>query len=58
LGYDAQYGLEAYYRFGIGSFFRILPSVQLLRNRESELEIVLGLRLKISDDFARRFGPN
>ncbi len=58
LGYDAQYGLEAYYRFGIGSLFRILPSVQLLRNRESDLEIVLGLRLKISDDFARRFGPN
>ena len=58
LGYDEQYGLEAYYRFGIGRLFRILPSVQLLRNRESELEIVLGLRLKVSDDFARRFGSN
>jgi hypothetical protein len=58
LGYDAQYGLEAYYRFGIGGLFRILPSVQLLRNRERDLEIVLGLRLKVSDYFARRFGSS
>jgi hypothetical protein len=40
-------------RFKLGRFVRLGPSIQLLHNREDDLEIVLGFRLKASDDFAR-----
>jgi carbohydrate-selective porin OprB len=53
LGFNTQYGIESYWRFSIGNYLRISPSVQLLRNRDSDLEVVLGFRLKISDDFTR-----
>jgi carbohydrate-selective porin OprB len=53
LGFNTQYGIESYWRFSIGNYLRISPSVQLLRNHDSDLEVVLGFRLKISDDFTR-----
>ena len=55
LGFKDQYGIEAYYRFPIGRLFRILPSLQLLRNQNRETEWVVGLRMKISEDFAKYF---
>jgi len=56
LGYKDQFGIEAYYRFSVGRLFRILPSLQLLRNKNSDAEWVAGLRVKISEDFAKYFG--
>ena len=53
LGFNWQYGIESYWRFGIGNYLRVSPSVQLLQNRESDLEVVLGIRLKGSYDFTR-----
>jgi hypothetical protein len=53
LGFNTQYGVESYWRFNLNKYLRVSPSVQLLHNRDHDLEIVLGFRLKISDDFAR-----
>lgn len=58
LGYDKQYGLEAYYRFSVGRLFRVLPSLQVLRNRNGDTEWVAGIRLKLSEDFARYFATS
>lgn len=55
LGFSSQYGIEAFWKFGIGRLFRVTPSLQLLRNREDELEYVIGIRAKFSEDFARYF---
>ena len=55
LGFSRQYGIEAFWKFGIGRFFRVTPSLQLLRNRNDELEYVIGIRAKVSEDFARYF---
>lgn len=55
-GFDDQYGLEAFWKFNIGGFLNISPSVQILRNMNSDTEIVVGFRAKISDDLAQRFG--
>ncbi len=58
LGFNTQYGIESYWRFNIGNYSRISPSIQLLHNRESDLEVVLGIRLKASKDFARHFSKH
>jgi hypothetical protein len=34
------------------------PSIQLLHNRKSDLEVVVGFRLKASEDFARYFSTH
>jgi hypothetical protein len=47
-GMDSQYGLESYWRFKLGKYFNISPSVQFLRNNEKELETIWGLRFKFS----------
>jgi carbohydrate-selective porin OprB len=57
-GFNTQYGIESYWRFNIGNYLRISPSIQLLHNRKSDLEVVLGFRLKVSKDFARYFGKH
>jgi hypothetical protein len=58
LGFNAQYGIENYWRFNIGNYLRISPSIQLLHNRDSDLEVVLGFRLKASKDFASYFSTH
>jgi carbohydrate-selective porin OprB len=58
LGYNTQYGIESFWRFNLGSYVRLGPSIQLLHNRESDLEVVLGFRLKASKDFARYFSTH
>ncbi len=47
LGYEAQYGLEIYWKFRLFEFFNITPDLQLLRNRAGELEVIPGLRFKL-----------
>ncbi len=47
-GMDSQSGLESYWRFSIGEYFSVSPSMQILRNNEQKLETVLGLRLRFS----------
>lgn len=54
-GFDDQYGFETFWKFNFGGFFRITPSVQVLRNMNDDTEFVVGVRAKISDDFAKRF---
>ena len=54
-GFDSQYGVETYWKFNFGRFFRVMPSVQILRNIEDDIEVVVGVRAKLSDDFARHF---
>jgi len=57
-GFGSQYGIETYWKFNFGSFFRVMPSMQLLRNKEDDIEMVIGVRAKLSDDFARHFKPH
>jgi len=57
-GFGSQYGIETYWKFNFGSFFRVMPSIQLLRNKEDNIEMVIGVRAKLSDDFARHFKPH
>lgn len=54
-GFSSQYGVEAFWKIGISRIFRITPSLQLLRNREDEVEYVIGIRAKIAADFAQYF---
>jgi len=58
LGYNTQYGIESYWRFKPGNFVRLGPSVQLLHNREGDLEVVLGFRMKASHDFTQHLTAN
>jgi hypothetical protein len=51
LGFDIQYGLEVFWRVRIGKWFEITPDLQLIRNRKDDLEIVPGLRLRVSKAF-------
>lgn len=39
-----QYGAELYWKFQPRDWFHVTPAVQFLRNRDDELETVLGLR--------------
>ena len=55
-GFDDQYGFETFWKFAIGDFFRITPSVQVLRNMNDDAEFVVGIRAKVSNDFAKYFG--
>jgi carbohydrate-selective porin OprB len=54
-GFSSQYGIETYWKFGLGRFIRVLPTLQLLHNKRDDLETIIGIRAKISDDFARHF---
>lgn len=51
-----MYGFETFWKFSFGGYFRITPSMQVLRNINGDTELVVGIRAKISDDFAHRFG--
>jgi hypothetical protein len=51
LGFDLQYGLEVFWKIRIGKWFEITPDLQLIRNRKDDLEIVPGLRLRVSKAF-------
>jgi len=55
LGYSSQYGIEAFWRLGLGRTFRLIPSIQVLRNQNGDPETILGIRAKLSDDFAKHF---
>jgi len=43
--FNNQYGAELYWKFQPKSWFHVTPAVQFLRNRDDELETVLGLRV-------------
>jgi len=43
-GFNNQYGAELYWKFQPKRWFHVTPAVQFLRNRDDELETVLGLR--------------
>lgn len=58
LGYNQQYGIESFWRFSLGSFVRLSPSIQLLHSHQSDLEVVVGFRLKASEDFAKHFNSH
>jgi carbohydrate-selective porin OprB len=47
-GFNTQYGLESFWRVKLGEYFNLSPSLQLIRNREEQLETILGIRLKFS----------
>lgn len=47
LGFNTQYGVEVLWKICIGEWFEITSDLQLIRNRDHDLEIVPGLRLRI-----------
>jgi hypothetical protein len=51
LGFDIQYGIEAFWKIRIGTWLEVTPDVQLIVNREDDLEIVPGLRVRLSKAF-------
>ena len=51
LGFDIQYGLEVFWKFRFGGWLEITPDLQLIRNRDNDLETVLGLRLRVVKAF-------
>jgi hypothetical protein len=51
LGFDIQYGLEFFWKIRIGRWLEITPDLQLILNREDELEAVPGLRLRVLTAF-------
>lgn len=42
--FNDQYGAELYWKFQPSRWFHITPAMQLLRNRDDQIETVLGLR--------------
>ena len=51
LGFNVQYGLEVFWKVRIGEWLEITPDLQLIRNRDNDLETVPGLRLRVSKAF-------
>jgi hypothetical protein len=51
LGFDIQYGIEIFWKFRLGGWLEITPDLQLVRNRNDDLEIVPGLRLHLFRSF-------
>ncbi len=51
LGFNIQYGLEVFWKFRFGGWLEITPDLQLIRNRDNDLEIVPGLRLRVVKAF-------
>ncbi len=51
LGFNIQYGLEVFWKFRFGKWLEITPDLQLIRNRDNDLETVLGLRLRVVKAF-------
>lgn len=51
LGFNVQYGLEVFWKFRFGDWLEITPDLQLIRNRENDLETVPGLRLRVVKAF-------
>lgn len=51
LGFNIQYGLEVFWKFRFGEWLEITPDLQLIRNRDNDLETVLGLRLRVVKAF-------
>ena len=47
LGFNIQYGLEVFWKFRFGKLLEITPDLQLIRNRDNDLEIVPGIRLRV-----------
>ncbi len=47
LGFDTQYGLEVFWKIRIGSWLEITSDLQLVVNRDDELEIIPGLRIRV-----------
>lgn len=46
-GMNDQYGIESYWRFSPTNWFNISPNIQFLKNVDSELETIVGLRFKL-----------
>ena len=51
LGFNNQYGVEVFWKFRVGEWLEITPDLQLVRNRDNDLEIVPGLRLRLAKTF-------
>jgi len=51
LGFGDQYGLETYWRVSLVRGVDLTPNLQVLKNRDDELETVIGLRLKLQRDY-------
>ena len=46
-GYDDQYGLEVYWKVKAMPWLLVTPDVQLVRNRDDEIETILGMMFKL-----------
>lgn len=46
-GFNTQYGVEAYWQFAPFDWFLVTPDLQILRNRDDDLETIIGLRFKL-----------
>jgi len=51
LGFNIQYGVEVFWRFRLGGWLEITPALQIVRNRDNDIEIVPGLRLRLVKAF-------
>jgi hypothetical protein len=51
LGFDIQYGLEVFWKFRIGRWLEITPDLQLVLNRDDNLELIPGIRLRVAKAF-------
>lgn len=48
LGFDIQYGLEVFWKVRVVRWLEITPDLQLIRNKNDDLEMVPGLRLRVA----------
>lgn len=46
-GFNDQYGLEVFWKISSFPIFELTPDIQLLNNKDNELEIIAGFRAKL-----------
>jgi len=46
-GFNTQYGIELYWKWQPNDWFKLLPNVQFMRNKENHLETIVGLRINV-----------
>lgn len=47
-GYNSQYGIEVYWRYQPNNWFHVTPDIQLLQNRDGNIESVMGIRFSFA----------
>ena len=50
-GYETQHGLEIYWAIQPAPWLIVTPDLQLVQNRDGELETILGVRLKLKTEW-------